>query len=388
LSLTRVLQVIDGLRIGGAETVLLGLLQLTDHDRFPTYVASVGPNDQEFIERIRAVSPGVFAVTGRALWDPRPVLALASIIRREQIDMVQTHLPGADIQGGLAAWLTGLPVVSVMHSVAEDRTSYGRSRRILADFATRHLANRVVAVSEAAKESHVTELGIAPDRFVVLPNVPVSAYQLGHDFDRSQKRRALGVGDSLVISVASRLVESKDHDTFLRSLPNVVAEHPRVRVFLLGDGPLREHLVALCSDLGLNDNVVFAGYRLDAVEIVAASDVFCHPTFYEGFGLALAEAMALGVAVVATGVPGVLELVDDGQTGLLVPPQNPVALAQALNELLADPDRRRLLGRAAQESVRSRYDPDAWVAAVQQVYVEAVAAQPRRRRWRASRRDS
>jgi glycosyltransferase involved in cell wall biosynthesis len=384
---SRILQVIDGLRIGGAETVLLGLLELTNHDLFPTYVASVGPTDSEFLERVRVVSPGVFVVTGRALWDPRPVLALASIIRREQIHLVQTHLAGADVQGGLAAWLTGRPAVSVLHSVAEDRAGYGRRRRILADFATRHLADRIVAVSEAAKESHVTELGIPPDRFVVLPNVPVSAYLLDRHFDRSQKRRALGIGDSPVISVASRLVESKDHETFLRSLPMVVAEHPRVRVFLLGDGPLRRRLVALCTELGLDDNVVFTGYRLDAVEFVAASDVFCHSTFYEGFGLALAEAMALAVPVVATGVPGVVELVNDGRTGLLVPPQDPVALARALNELLANPERRRLLGHEAQRSIRSRYDPDAWVKAVEQVYVEALA-QTRRGRRRSSRQAS
>jgi glycosyltransferase involved in cell wall biosynthesis len=385
--MSRVLQVIDGLRIGGAEIALLGLLELTDHDRFPSYVASVGPTDQEFVDRVRASSRGVFFVTGRALWDPRPVLALVSIIYREQIDLVQTHLAGADVQGGLAAWLTRRPAVSVLHSVADDRASYSRGRRILADFATRHLADRIVAVSEAAKESHVTELGVAPDRFTVLPNVPVKAYLLGDSFDRSRKRRELGVDDSPMISVASRLERPKDHETFLRSLPAVVDANPRLRVFILGDGPLRNHLVSLCKDLGLGDAVVFAGARLDAVEVIGASDLFCHPTLYEGFGLALAEAMALAVPVVATGVSGVIELIDDGRTGSLVPPQDPVALARALNELLADPERQRRLGHDAQESMRLRLDPDAWVRAMEEVYVEAVA-QPRSRRRRSKRRAS
>lgn len=385
--MTRVLQVIDGLRIGGAEIALLGLLELTDHDRFPSYVASVGPADPEFVERIRAVSQGVFVVTGRALWDPRPVLALASIIRRERIDLVQTHLAGADVQGGLAAWLTGRPTVSVLQSVAEDRAGYSRPRRIVADFATRHLADRFVAVSEAVKASHVTELGVAPDRFSILPNVPVRAYVLGDRFDRTHKRRELGIDDSPVISVASRLERPKDHETFLRSLRAVVDAHPRLRAFILGDGPLRNHLVSLCRDLGLGDNVVFAGARLDALEIVGASDILCHPTLYEGFPLAPAEAMALAVPVVATGVSGVLELIEDGRTGVLVPPQDPVALGRALIELIADPERRRLLGREGQESIRSRVDPGTWMRAVEQVYVEAVA-QPRGRRIRSSRRAS
>ena len=385
--MTRVLQVIDGLRIGGAEIALLGLLELTDHDRFPSYVASVGPADPEFVERVRAVSRGVFVVTGRALWDPRPVLALVSIIRRERIDLVQTHLAGADVQGGLAAWLTGRPTVSVLQSVAEDRAGYSRPRRIIADFATRHLADRFVAVSEAVKESHVAELGIAPDRFSVLPNIPVRAFLLGDRFDPTHKRRELGINDSPMISVASRLAQPKDHETFLRSLPAVVEAHPRLRAFILGDGPLRDHLVSLCRDLGLGDNVVFAGARLDALEIIGASDVFCHPTLYEGFPLAPAEAMAMAVPVVATGVSGVLELIDDGRTGILVPPQDPVALARALDELLADPQRRHLLGHEAQESIRLRLDPNAWIRAVEQVYVQAVA-QPRGRRRRFNRRAS
>src|SRR4029450_8064259 len=94
-------------------------------------------------------------------------------------------------------------------------------------------------------------------------------------FDRSQKRRELGVDDSPLISVASRLERPKGHETFLRSLPAGVDANPRMRVFILGDGPLREHLVALCTDLGLGDNVVFAGARLDAVAIVGRTHSLC-----------------------------------------------------------------------------------------------------------------
>jgi len=371
--MTRVLQVIDGLRIGGAETVLLGLLELTDHDRFPTYVASVGPTDEAFVERVAATSRGVFVVTGRALWDPRPVARLISIIRRERIDVVQTHLAGADFQGGLAARLTGRPAVSVLHSVADDRAGYRRSRRVLADFATRHLADGIVAVSEVAKQSHVSKLGVPEDRVTVLPNVPVAAYLLREDFDPVRKREELGVGDAPLVTVASRLERPKDHETFLQALPAVVDQHPALRALLLGDGPLRQELQALATELGLDEHVRFMGARLDAVEIVAASDVLCHPTLYEGFGLALAEAMAVGVPVVATRVDGVVDLVEESRTGLLVPPQDPVALAAALSRLLADAEQRRALGMEAQRAIRARYDPQTWVSSVERVYAEAAA---------------
>jgi glycosyltransferase involved in cell wall biosynthesis len=376
--MTRVLQVIDGLRVGGAETMLLGLLELADDKRTAMYVASVGPSHPELVERVRANSRGLYLVESRGLWDPRTLISLIAIIRRERIDLVQTHLAGGDFQGGLAARLTGRPAVAVLHSVARDRGSYGRVRGILANLATRRFADRIIAVSEVVKKSHIDRLGIPAERFVVIPNIPVAALLLDERFDRDKKRRELGVSDSPLLTTASRLDRPKDQQTLLAALPLVLAAHPDLTVLVIGDGPMREELERLTRELGVEASVTFAGVRLDAVELIAASDVFCHPTLYEGFGLAVAEAMTLGVPVVASRVAGVVELVADGRTGILVPPENPVALAEALTGLLGDAERRRRLGAGGRQAVVARFDSGAWLRQVEAIYDELLQ---QRRGW-------
>ena len=310
-----------------------------------------------------------------------PVRRLVSIIRRERIDLVQTHLAGADVQGGLAAWLTGRPSVSVLHSVAADRATLRTGLVVLADFATRHLADadrRGQRGSQSEPRDRARRCsGPASQSCRTCRSGPICLATVSTGRRSGASWRSL---THLMISVASRLERPKDHETFLRSLPAVVEAHPRLRVLILGDGPLRGHLVSLCTDLGLDGNVVFAGARFDAVEIIGASDVFCHPTLYEGFGLALAEAMALAVPVVATGVSGVLELIDDGRTGRLVPPQDPVALARALERASCRPGAPAPPRPRGAELDPLAARPDAWVRAVEQVYVEAVAQRRARRR--------
>ncbi len=369
---TRVLQVIDGLRVGGAENVLLGLLELADEARLPMFVASVGPNDPRLAERVRAVSRDLFLLEARGLWDPRTVAALISIIRAQRIEVVQTHLAGADFQGGLAARLTGRPCVSVLHSVVRDRRTYGRARRLLANLATRHLADRIVAVSCAVKDSHVEELGIPSGRIVVIPNIPAAALLLDEHFDRERKRMELGLGESPVVTTAGRLDLPKDHRTLLRALPRVLEAWPDLIVLVIGGGSLREALESTARELGVERSVIFTGIRLDAVEAIAASDVFCHPALYEGFGLALAEAMAVGTPVVASKVSGIVELVENGRTGILVEAENPDALSGALIELLGDSGRRRRLAEEARAEIAARFDAGEWMRRIEDVYAEVV----------------
>ena len=377
--MTRVLQVIDSLQVGGAETVLLGLLELADTERTPMVVACVGLWHPEMVERVRAATPeNVYLLDSRGSWDPRTLASLVRIIRSERIDVVQTHLAGGDFQGGLAARLTRRPCVSMLHSIAQDRRGYGRAGRVLAGFASRRFADRIVAVSEAVKTSHVEALGIPAERFVVLPNPPVAALLLDACFDRRRKRDELGIGTSLLLTTVSRLDLPKDHRTLLQALPKVLAAWPDLTVLVVGEGSLREPLASTARELGIDRNVVFAGIRLDAVELIAASDVFCHPALYEGFGLAVAEAMALGIPVVASAVTGLVELIDDGRTGLLVPPEDPDALAEALIELVRDPERRRRLGEQAREASRHRFDPDDWIRRMQEVYDDLLRTRPGR----------
>lgn len=376
----RVLHVIDGLEVGGAQSALLGILELADRASFDMSVANVGSAyDDRLVERLRGAGADLTLMSGRAIWDARALASLVRTIRSRHIDVVHTHLAGGDVLGGIAARLTRRPTVSILQNVVAARDVYRRRRRVLADFATRRLADRVVAVSEAVKQSHVESLAIPPERIEVVANVPVAAFTLAPEFDRAGKRAELGAGDGPLVCVASRLNEQREHETLLRALPSVLARRPDVSVVVLGDGPRRELLEGLARELALGERVRFLGTRFDAVEVMAASDIFSQPTLYEGMPVAVLEAMALGLPVVASAVEGVTELVEDERSGLLVPPRDVPALEQALQRLIEDEDLRAGLGARGREIVRERYGPDTWIQSFERIYRELGASPGSRR---------
>jgi glycosyltransferase involved in cell wall biosynthesis len=375
----RVLHVIDGLGHGGAETVMLNELRLVDRERFAMYVVSVSDSHHPAVlARAQSLSEGAQIIAGRALWDPLPVFELARLMRRERIDVVHTHLEGADVIGGAAARLTRRPVVSTLHIVHEWRSNLRRGRRVLADAAARRFPQRFIAVSEPVKESHVRRLGLDPAAIDLLPNVSLADQSLPDDFDREATRATLAPGDGVLLcTVANLIANKKDVPSLIEAMPLVRdALDRRVTLLVVGDGPQRADLELLAGELGVADIVRFVGYRDDAVEILASSDVLCHATLFEGMPMVVLEAMALGLPVVATRAPGVTEVIDDGTTGLLVPPRDPQALADAILRVLDDDNLRAGLVRAARDQIASAHNTAAWVARIERIYEDLVRRRP------------
>ena len=382
----RVLQVIDHLHVGGAQAVLRGISMLADRSRFQLSVANVMRGyDPDLVGALRASCREVLLLEGRGMWDLRAVASLVRAIRRSRIDVVHTHLAIGDFCGGLAGRLTGRPVVATLHSVAGDRRTHPLPRRTLARFATRSLADELIAVSEAVKTSHVEELGIASARLRVLRNVSLAGLLLPPDFDRRRKRAELRLGDEPVAAAVARLAAPKDHDTLLRALPSVLAECPTLRVLIVGDGPRRDELERLARELAVGHAVRFLGQRADAVEIVAATDVICSPTLEnEGLSITVLDAMKLGIPVLATRVSSLEEVIADGRSGLLVPPRDSRAFAAALLMLLRDADTRRRIGAAARVEAGAQLDPGRWIREHEAIYAR-LAAHGRSRGGRGER---
>ena len=314
--------------------MLLVLLALGRERGLELYVANVGRRyDRALVDEIRDVAHRMVLPNGRALWDLRSLAALVWTIIRHDIDVVHTHLAGAEVVGGWAAWLTRRPAVATLHSVYEGRAGLRPARRRLADFATLRLAHRLIAVSHAVKASYVEGLALSSDRLTVLTNV-VRGPLVPPGFDPARKRAALGVADRLVACTVSRLTENRDHATLLRALPAVRERCPALVVLVVGDGPLRDDLAQLSRALSLDDTVRFLGTRYDAIEIMAASDVFLQPTLLEGLPMGVLEAMTVGVPVAASRVPGLEELIDHDLSGLLVAPRDVAGWERTLLRLL------------------------------------------------------
>jgi glycosyltransferase involved in cell wall biosynthesis len=215
--------------------------------------------------------------------------------------------------------------------------------------------------------------GVAPARVVTIPNgVEVARYQSSEEV-RSETRASLGVlpGERLVGTVGS-LIPLRNHALLLSAAPEVISSFPGTRFVLVGEGPERPALQTLAKRLGISDQVIFTGHRSDIPAMLAAMDVFALSCDTEGFGLAALEAMAAGLPVVATQVGALPELVEAGETGLLVPRGDARALANALLTLLRDHGLATRLGAAGRVRAERDFSAARTAEQISDVYLELV----------------
>lgn len=329
----RILQVIGGNEIGGAEEHVLALCQGLDKENYEIYLACLceGP----LHTAAKNLQIPVITVPMAHPLDLSVIPKLVKVMRSWQINIVHTHGSRANLTARLAARWLNIPIVTTVHSsLAQDYTNtIAKYSALLLDRMTTPLARRVITISDylqqevkkrGAKHTLTIYNGINPQRFSgidLLENI----------YDEFE----IQPGTPL-IGVVGRLHPVKGHDYFLQAASLVAATHPTVKFIIAGAGPLENELKQLVISLGLADKVIFTGFYPDVQRILAILDVFCLPSISEGMGLVLLEAMYFAKPVVATHVGGIPELVKHGDNGLLVPPADPILLAAAINRLLDD----------------------------------------------------
>jgi len=281
----------------------------------------------------------------------RAALRLARLMRDTRPDVLHLHDPHALATGLLAA--RGAPRA---RAVATRRVDFPL-RGPLSRWKYRACA-RVIAVSRKIAEVLGAQ-GVAPERIrVVYEGVPDRAGAAGGAAALAE----LGVpaGCPVVGNVAA-LTDHKDHETLVEAAARVRPRVPDARFVIVGDGPLRPRLEALCRERGLIDRCVFAGFRHDLDRLFPAFTVFCLSSHMEGLGTSLLDAMAFSLPVVATAAGGIPEAVEDGVTGRVVPVRDPAALADALVEVLANPEKARALGAAGRRRFAERFTAERMV---------------------------
>jgi glycosyltransferase involved in cell wall biosynthesis len=370
----RVLQVIDRIGNAGAETLQRTFAEALDRRRFELHVCGLRPRPGSItLPALQALGVPVLVLNQHTSYDLPALMALVRYIRRQRIDIIHTHLLAGDIMGRLAGFLTRRPVVSTIHNTRADLDEEPRRRQWL-ERQTAHLwCRRLVVVSELLREDVAAWFALPPERVMTIANaVDTERFARGPEFDRAAVKAALDVGAGPLIANVARLMPAKGQGYLLDAARIVVAARPDARFVLLGEGPLRAELEAQAATLGLTEHVRFAGFRPDVPDILAASDLFVLSSLWEGMPIALLEALAAGCAAVVTAVGGVGQVVQDGTTGLLVPPADPAALAAAILACLADPARARTLAAAGQAWVRQEYGMDAWARQWEALYLREL----------------
>jgi len=375
----KVIHVQKSAGIGGSERHLLALLPaLARRGHEVRVVVLSAPGSATFTSALSAAGIPVAGIPAGPDLNPWLVAWLSTIFRRERPHLVHTHLIHADVHGQPAARLAGVPAVSTVHGT---HPFYRRPPWRTAAAIAGHLARRTIAISHHVADT-LTEAGVVPQARVRVIHYGIDPAPWQETLARHHEaRRRFGLdGADVAVGVASRLIAHKGHAELLRAMAIAAGQASPLRLLVAGHGPLRADLERLARDLGISERVRFLGFIDDVAAFMAACDIVAFPTqpaLGEGFGLAALEAMAAGRPVVATRVASLPEVVADGETGLLVPPGDPPALAEALVRLATDDGLRARLGAVAARRAAEQFSLEAMVEATLNVYTEVLDRQER-----------
>jgi len=373
-NMIRILHLIETLGPGGAEHLLHTTIKHLNPDRFQSVVVALSP-PLDLRKDLERVGVPVHCLNMRGHFDwRRGVLALNRLLRSYRIQMIHTHLFYANFYGRIASLFASVPVVvSSLHNADysnENKRSFGFILRKLADILTARLINSLfIAVSEAVREDYRRHFG--------LKNIEVLYNWIDIEELVAQDREASGqvksefgfaIGDFVLINVAKLRQEQKGQQYLIQAMCEIKAVIPQARLLLVGDGPDRAALQELSRSLGLEGFVVFAGKRRDIAQLLAMADIFVFPSVYEGFGIALVEAMAMGKSVIASRVEGILEIVTHEISGLLIEPHSSKEIANAAIRLYRDSPLKARLEERAKKTAFERFSAKTGISRLEGIY--------------------
>ena len=332
------------------------LIQRLDRSRFDVHVACF-QYEGAWLPRVEACAPvTAFPIRGFA----RPATlaraaAFARWCRARRIAVLQTCDLYANTFGLPAAAVAAVPVrIGSRRELNPDKTP----GQIALQRHAYRCAHGIVANSRAAARQLESE-GISPDLIQVIPN--------GVSVERFTPRPVGGRPVRTILTVANLRTE-KAHEVLLAAAAPLCARHPQLQFLVAGDGPRAAELRALAASLGVGAQVSFLGHREDVPALLALADAFVLPSRSEAFPNGAIEAMAAGLPVVASRVGGLVDLIDEGRTGLLVRPDDPTALGAALESLILSPARAEAMGACARDEVTRRYSFDRMVRGFEDLY--------------------
>lgn len=363
---------------GGATTRTLSLIRRLSRDQQISLAAL--ENSPVAIEAHRAGFK-VFLV-GRNKASLMIVPRLISIIRREGIQIVDTQNPQSKLWGSIAAYFTGVSLVSTLNSWYANEHSVGswRSRFYsMLELRTNAFLDRYIVVSRSIQDALV-KCGIAPNKIDLIYNA-VETDQLPLAADRESTMMPLGLPlDGIILMAVGRLTWAKGYEDLIQALAILVKEDDRICCLVAGDGELRESLKTLIEQMGLTQHIILLGHlsRQKVLSLIASCDIFVMPSRSEGTPIALLEAASFRKPIVATSVGGIPELVKNEDECLLVESGNVFELANSIRRLVRDKALSERLGEGAYRRVQSDFSMDAQALSTIRTYNEALQSRNKR----------
>jgi glycosyltransferase involved in cell wall biosynthesis len=358
--------------IGGTETQAVELARRLDPKRYRVTVGCLR-REGPLLDRLKGTPVEIMEINlGGGIDSPSGLLRIAKLaqfLRRQKIQILHAHDLWSNIVGMPAAMLARTPVTITSQRDLSHDAWYGTYRRRVLRFFQRRsslvLTNAKAIRNGLIEQDHlpsdkvcVVYNGVDLDRFHVPPNG-------GQLFPGSE-------GNKLIVLVGNMITDVKGHAVLIAAAPEVVKVHPKTQFVFVGDGAKRSDFEKQIQDLGLQQHFLFLGRRSDVPAILACCDVAVLPSLAEGLPNAVLEYLAAGLPVVATALGGNLEIIQDGKTGLLVPSQDPQALAAALIRLLSDEGLATRIAQSGHDYVKQNFSFDRLVAEMDQLYAKLL----------------
>ncbi len=366
----KIIQAIRQGKIGGGESHVLDLVKHMDKSRFEPIVLSF--TEGQMMDRLDAIGIENYVIHTERPFDFSKWQEVKKLMKEKEIDIVHAHGTRAGTNVFWPARRLGKPLLYTVHgwSFHDDQQVLVKRIRVAIEKYLTGKTDLNISVSQSNQDtgkhyfsgfrSKVINNGIDLERFDPLLNY-------------ADIRSEFGVEDhAVLIGYIARITKQKDPFTLLKAFKKVSLIHDEAKLFVVGDGELKEEAEALCATLGLNDKVIFAGYRTDVPHLLNAFDIYCLPSLWEGLPIGLMEAMAMKKAVVATEVDGTRELLMHGENGYVVKPKDIDAMAEYLGKLVVGEKLRRDVGHHARATIEKNFNIKAMVRETEEAYLSLL----------------
>lgn len=365
-----ILHAIDTPGPGGAETVFLEIIRRLDKTRFCSY--PVIPGKGYLFEELKKEGMEPIIIQSKGSFSLSYLSDLIHIVRKYKIDVIHSHLFGSNIYCSLTGLICRKPVISVFHGFVDAHVKdiLLKARVALVNNGSRY----TVFVSDHLKDFFVGTIGFKPEKAVTIHN-GIDMSEFANTKRDPEVRKELGCDEgTVVIGAIGNIRPAKGYEYLIRAAAIVVKKIPHCRFVIAGEGSgeLFHSLQILRTELGLDRYVSFIGYRKDKANLLRAFDIFVVSSLSEGFSIAAIEAMSCRIPVVATRSGGPEEIINNGQTGILVESQKPDTLANALMHLINDTNLRSLLAGNGQKAVQEKFGVSKMIESYTHLYISCV----------------
>lgn len=352
------------LNIGGITSYVLTLsqgLKLRGHN---VYIASSGGKLlAKFTERGINYIP--LPIRTKKEISPKILLSffkLSRVIKKNKIELIHSNSRTTQVLGCLLNRLSHIPHIYTCHGFFKKRLT----RRIFPCW-----GEKVIAISAQVKDHLIKDFKVAEKNITIIHNgIDIDRFSKEMPQDRQEKKINLGLNEGPVVGIIARLSDVKGHIYLIKAMKEVLSRTAQAQLLIVGEGKMKKTLVNLIDELRIGKSVFFIPAIADTKDVLFIMDVFVMPSLKEGLGLSLMEAMAMGLAVVASNVGGIMTLVQDGINGLLVRPADDHGLALAITDLLQDAKKREDLGKQAQSLIRQNFSQEKMIINTEKVYLE------------------